>query len=323
MRSLTPAAQPAHRACPPPRRLRRRAERRTRRSDRPSIACGDEPPGRRSKGSRGRKCARRPPLGSLRTLSHGSGRSPPSRDKPLTAVFVGRWVRERLAERTRRERSTLSALITNRMGIDIYAEWTGMTGTERAAQWGCCGPEHGHVGYLREACDGEPYATMALVPEAFDMHRAPIYAEKLQARLPAALEIAEQREREIYGSTRQCRDQPHAPELRRLRRVVRAKGSRDRRALSHCSILLTRSYPPLTRRVRHASASAEARPRLSIGLQDRKVPRPRGYPRLSVFRAVSGSWWLRSLAVSQPASCASLPCHGGRGCEPLRKRGGR
>ena len=53
----------------------------------------------------------------------------------------------------------------------------------------------------REARDGEPYATMALVPEAFDMHRAAIYAEKLQARLPAALEIAEQREREIYGST--------------------------------------------------------------------------------------------------------------------------
>ncbi len=86
-------------------------------------------------------------------------------------------------------------------GIDIYAEWTGMTGAERAAQWGCCGPEHGHVGYLREARDGEPYATMALVPEAFDMHRAPIYAEKLQARLPAALVIAEQREREIYGIT--------------------------------------------------------------------------------------------------------------------------
>jgi len=86
-------------------------------------------------------------------------------------------------------------------GIDIHAEWTGMTGEERAAQWGCCGPEHGHVGYLREAYDGEPYATMALVPEAFDMYRAPIYAEKLQARLPEALEIAEQREREIYGMT--------------------------------------------------------------------------------------------------------------------------
>ncbi len=87
------------------------------------------------------------------------------------------------------------------MGIDIYAEWNGMTGEERAAQWGCCGPEHGGVGYLREAYDGEPYATMALVPEAFDMYRAPIYAEKLQARLPTALEIAEQREREIYGVT--------------------------------------------------------------------------------------------------------------------------
>lgn len=84
-------------------------------------------------------------------------------------------------------------------GIDIYAEWTGMTVEERAAQWSCCGVAYGHVGYLREAYDGEPYATKALVPEAFDLERAPIYAETLQARLPEALELAEQREREIYG----------------------------------------------------------------------------------------------------------------------------
>jgi hypothetical protein len=86
-------------------------------------------------------------------------------------------------------------------GIDIYAEWTGMTGSERAAQWGCCGVEYGHVGYLREARHGEPYATKALVPEAFEMDRAPIYADKLRDRLPETLEIAEQREREIYGVT--------------------------------------------------------------------------------------------------------------------------
>jgi hypothetical protein len=86
-------------------------------------------------------------------------------------------------------------------GIDIYAEWTGMTGTERAAQWGCCGVEYGHVGYLREAKHGEPYATKALVPEAFVMDRVPIYADKLEARLPEVLAIAEQREREIYGVT--------------------------------------------------------------------------------------------------------------------------
>jgi hypothetical protein len=87
------------------------------------------------------------------------------------------------------------------MSIDIYAEWNGMTGADRAAQWGCYGTEQGHMGFLHEAYDGEPYATVALAPEAFDMGRAPIYAEKLQARLPAALEIAEQREREIYGVT--------------------------------------------------------------------------------------------------------------------------
>lgn len=73
--------------------------------------------------------------------------------------------------------------------------------TDRAAQWSSCDAEHGHVGHLREAYHGEPYATKALVPEAFELHRAPIYAEKLQTRLPAALELAEQRERELYGVT--------------------------------------------------------------------------------------------------------------------------
>jgi hypothetical protein len=91
------------------------------------------------------------------------------------------------------------------MGIDIYAEWTGMTQAERAAQFGCCGVGFGHVGYLREAVPGQPYATLALVPEAFQGDdRVPVYAEKLEERLPAALEIAERREREIYGVSDQA-----------------------------------------------------------------------------------------------------------------------
>jgi hypothetical protein len=45
------------------------------------------------------------------------------------------------------------------MGIDIYAEGDGMTDAQREAQITGCSVEHGHVGYLREAYHGEPYAT--------------------------------------------------------------------------------------------------------------------------------------------------------------------
>jgi len=87
------------------------------------------------------------------------------------------------------------------MGIDIYAEWDGMTDAEKKAQITGFSAEHGHVGYLREAYHGEPYATKVLVPEAFEELRVPIYAGTLQGRLPAVLVIAEQRERVIYGET--------------------------------------------------------------------------------------------------------------------------
>jgi hypothetical protein len=99
--------------------------------------------------------------------------------------------------------SNLSALITNhRMGIDIYAKWDGMTEAEENAQsTAFLSGEHGHIGYLREAYHGEPYATKVLVPEAFQEQRVPIYAATLRDRLAATLVIAEQREREIYGVT--------------------------------------------------------------------------------------------------------------------------
>ena len=89
------------------------------------------------------------------------------------------------------------------MGIDIYAKWDGMTEAEENAQVTGFSVEHGHVGYLREAFHGEPHATKVLVPEAFEESRVPIYAETLQDRLAAALVVAEQREREIYGVTDQ------------------------------------------------------------------------------------------------------------------------
>jgi len=60
------------------------------------------------------------------------------------------------------------------MGIDIYAEWRGMTEEESNAQITGFDAAAGHVGYLREAYHGEPYATRVLVPEAFEQGEATI-----------------------------------------------------------------------------------------------------------------------------------------------------
>jgi hypothetical protein len=87
------------------------------------------------------------------------------------------------------------------MGIDIYAEWDGMTDADHTAQITCCSVEDGHAGYLHEAYHGEPYATKVLVPEAFEELRVPIHAATLRDRLPAVLIVAEARERKIYGTT--------------------------------------------------------------------------------------------------------------------------
>jgi hypothetical protein len=87
------------------------------------------------------------------------------------------------------------------MGIDIYANWDDMTVEEDAAQITGFDAWKGHVGYLREAYHGEPYATKVLVPEAFEKDGARIEAAILRGRLPEALRAAEQREREVYGET--------------------------------------------------------------------------------------------------------------------------
>jgi hypothetical protein len=89
------------------------------------------------------------------------------------------------------------------MGIDIYARWPGQTETETDAQCTGFSIEHGHVGYLREAYHGKPYATRVLVPEAFDHETHPegaaIAAETLRQRLPDTLEAATRRQELVYN----------------------------------------------------------------------------------------------------------------------------
>ena len=89
------------------------------------------------------------------------------------------------------------------MGIDIYARWPGRTEAETDAQCTGFSIKHGHVGYLREAYHGEPYATHVLVPEAFDHDAypdgAPIPAKALLQRLPDTLEAATRRQQLVYN----------------------------------------------------------------------------------------------------------------------------
>ena len=91
-----------------------------------------------------------------------------------------------------------------------------MTEAERAAQQTGYSVVHGHVGYLREAYHGDPYATRVLVPEAFETRDVDeegavrIPALLLRDRLPAALTVARERALRVYGE----RLSTDAPELR-------------------------------------------------------------------------------------------------------------
>ena len=86
------------------------------------------------------------------------------------------------------------------MGIDIYARWKGQTDAEEAAQYVGFSVAHGHVGYLREAYHGEPYATRYLVQEAFDDPdgTAQIPAALLRERLAHTLALVAVREQVVY-----------------------------------------------------------------------------------------------------------------------------
>lgn len=114
------------------------------------------------------------------------------------------------------------------MGIDIYLSWEDMTEQERRAQLVGFAVDAGHVGYLREAYHGEPYATHVLMPEAFqaaayrpeeareagldvDERRAVhIPTATLRGRLEAACGIAIERGRKVYGEALT----PESPEIR-------------------------------------------------------------------------------------------------------------
>ncbi len=95
------------------------------------------------------------------------------------------------------------------MGIDLYLHWHGMTEAERATQVTGFSIEAGHLGYLREAYHGAPYATPVLVPEAFQLEEEaghpdgiPVSSSVLRERLPRVIETAIEREAHVYGHDR-------------------------------------------------------------------------------------------------------------------------
>jgi hypothetical protein len=87
------------------------------------------------------------------------------------------------------------------MGIDVYLKWPNQTEEEERAQMTGFSVKHGHVGYLREAYHGSPYATRVLVKEGFesDDGNAIISAATLRERLPATLVAARERECKVYN----------------------------------------------------------------------------------------------------------------------------
>jgi hypothetical protein len=77
------------------------------------------------------------------------------------------------------------------MGIDIYLEWPNKENDESVEQGSpIFSTDAGHVGYLREAYHGGPYATKLLVREAFeaDNCRAEISAAIMRERLTSITE---------------------------------------------------------------------------------------------------------------------------------------
>ena len=91
------------------------------------------------------------------------------------------------------------------MGIDIYMRWKGMKKGDEGAQATGFSVTSRTRWCLREAYHGEPYATRALLPEAFASRsgEAKIKAEILSQRLPAVLKVAAERNKKLYKGSDQ------------------------------------------------------------------------------------------------------------------------
>lgn len=123
------------------------------------------------------------------------------------------------------------------MGIDVYLRWAGQTQQERDAQFTGFRVVHGHVGYLREAYHGEPYATRYLVKEAFESPRntANIPARVLRERLPRTLELAKMRLTCVYRVKRHISD--NHPEIKSFSDFVELCERKEQETGKPCTII--------------------------------------------------------------------------------------
>src|ERR1700759_3094372 len=89
------------------------------------------------------------------------------------------------------------------MPINICAAWKNQTPAEREAQRQANRlTTEGRIGCLSEFFHGTPYVTKFFCPEAFeDEDGAFIPTALLRARLPFALRLVEERERNLYRSS--------------------------------------------------------------------------------------------------------------------------
>lgn len=86
------------------------------------------------------------------------------------------------------------------MGLDIYLRWNGQTEEEKSKQYTGYSTVHGHVGYLREAYHGGPYATLVLCGcKETEEDGKRIRASKLRKNLPRALAAAKERAKKVYS----------------------------------------------------------------------------------------------------------------------------
>lgn len=124
----------------------------------------------------------------------------PCQGRPRGSTWTGQGTRLLSLSAGEQVGSPLIKHNLNPMGIDIYAQWKGQTEKEKEAQLTGFSVEHGHVGYLREAYHGAPFATFYLVAEAVDSPsgQAKIPAKMLRERLPETIRLAKERERVVY-----------------------------------------------------------------------------------------------------------------------------
>jgi len=123
------------------------------------------------------------------------------------------------------------------MGIDVYLRWDNMSEAEKQAQYTGFSVESGHVGYLREAYHGEPYATRILVPESFS-DKAPEDGAEIPAcvmhdRLPDVIKAAMEREEKVYKAS--CA--PDDPVVQSYVNFVRLAETKERETGKACRVI--------------------------------------------------------------------------------------